>query len=282
MLSEFLQISPRISVAPVLHGSGDFAVEIRRIMLSHQFDCLAVPLPPSFQDDVERGIELLPHITAVVQEELPEFQRPSEPDPSAPDSDDGHESILAHRMSYVPVDPCQPVIAALRVAVQERIPRAFIDLETEQFEPGGMVLPDAYALKKVSIDQFAAAVLPAIPRVAAGQPRDRVVHMASRLRELTRRYRSILLVCSIADWPWIREAFVDHLETPAEDEDVEATELLSVDTPSLTFLLDELPFITGLYERARAELDDDENLSVDGLKQLLVIARDRYQRELKS
>ena len=72
MLSEFLQISPKISVAPVLHGSGDFAVEIRRIMLSHKFDCLALPLPPSFQDDVERGIEFLPHITTVVQEELPE------------------------------------------------------------------------------------------------------------------------------------------------------------------------------------------------------------------
>ena len=282
MLSEFLQISPQISVAPVLHGSGDFAVEIRRIMLNHRFDCLAVPLPPSFQDDVERGLEFLPHITAVVQEELPDFRGFASPDSFETDSHDSSESILAHRMSYVPVDPCQPVIAALRLAVQERIPRAFIDLETEQFETGGLVLPDAYALKQVSVDQFAAAVLPAIPRVAAGQPRDRVIHMADRLRELTRQYRSILLVCSIADWPWIREAYVDHLETQAEDEHVEATELLSVDEPSLTFLLDELPFITGLYETARADLDDDENLSIDGLKQLLVTSRDRYRTELKS
>ena len=109
MLSEFLQISPRISVAPVLHGSGDFAVEVRRIMLSHKFDCLAVPLPPSFQDDVERGIEFLPHITAVVQEELPEFrglnagfEPPVEFDPTGGESDEGDsgESILTHRVSY--------------------------------------------------------------------------------------------------------------------------------------------------------------------------------------
>jgi len=288
MLSEFLQISPQISVAPVLHGSGDFAVEIRRIMLNHQFDCLAVPLPPSFQDDVEQGLELLPHITTVVQEELPEFRGLAAPDDfesdSEPDSSsrDYSESILTHRMSYVPVDPCQPVIAALRLAVQERIPRAFIDLETEQFETGGLILPDAYALKQVTIDQFAAAVLPAIPRVAAGQPQDRVVHMAARLRELTERFQSILFVCSIADWPWIREAYVDRVEPQAEDEHIEATQLLSVDEPSLTFLLDELPFITGLYETARSELDDDENLSIDGLKQLLVVARDRYRSEMKT
>ena len=35
--------------------------------------------------------------------------------------------------SYVPIDPCQPVIAALRAAMSEHIPRAFIDLETSQF-----------------------------------------------------------------------------------------------------------------------------------------------------
>ncbi|MBC8291192.1 MAG: hypothetical protein H8E37_12840 [Planctomycetes bacterium] len=226
MLSEFLQISPQISVAPVLHGSGDFAVEVRRIMLSHKFDCLAVPLPPSFQDDVERGIEFLPHITAVVQEELPEFRGldggfdpPAEFDPSG--SNDGSmgdsaESILTHRVSYVPVDPCQPVIAALRVAVQERMPRAFIDLETEQFNSSGLVLPDAYALKKVSIDQFAAAALPAIPRVAVCQPRYRVIHMASRLREAAKEFQSLLVVCSIADGPMNPEACVADFDSSAD------------------------------------------------------------------
>jgi len=43
-----------------------------------------------------------------------------------------------------------------------------------------------------------------------------------------------------------------------------------------------LPFITGLYERARAELDDDENLSIDGIKELLLATRDNYEADLKS
>ena len=44
----------------------------------------------------------------------------------------------------------------------------------------------------------------------------------------------------------------------------------------------ELPFITGLYERARQELDDDENLSIDGIKELLITARTAYQRISKN
>ena len=57
MPSPVLQLSSRISVLPVIHGSGDFAVEARRLLLSEQFDCLAVPLPESFQESVERAIE---------------------------------------------------------------------------------------------------------------------------------------------------------------------------------------------------------------------------------
>ncbi|HCO26992.1 MAG TPA: hypothetical protein DIT97_29760, partial [Gimesia maris] len=69
--SSFLKISPHISVLPLIHGSGDFAIEVRRVMLNNEFDCLAVPLPPSFQENVERAITFLPSITAVVQEEPP-------------------------------------------------------------------------------------------------------------------------------------------------------------------------------------------------------------------
>ena len=166
MLDESLQLSPRICVAPVLHGSGDFAVEVRRIQLAHKFDCLAVPLPPSFQTRVEQAIDHLPNVTAVTQEERRSFST----NDWTPDSDreDDDDTDAKRRVSYVPIDPCQPVIAALRVAIQERTPRAFIDLETDCFESHSIVLPDPYALKRVSIERFAAAALLGIPRPPEG------------------------------------------------------------------------------------------------------------------
>jgi hypothetical protein len=284
MTDDVLRLSDRIMCLPVIHGSGDFALAVRRLLLERPFDCLAVPLPPSFQADVERGIEFLPSPTIVTQPETPRFEAEWSPEREAIDDETdleaaGDDEEPTH--SYVPIDPCQPVIAALRAAISEHIPRAFIDLETNRFVPNTALLPDAYALKRVTPEQFAVAVLPAIERPRQQQVGDRIVHLAAQLRRLELKYQTILFVCSILDWPWIREAYVERREPTAEDDLVEETSLYQPEHRTLLFLLGELPFITGLYERARAELEDDENLSIDGIKELLLTARNDYQQELK-
>lgn len=274
MVPEVFQLDDGIALMPVLHGSGDMAVEVRRLMLEHRFDCVAVPLPPSFRHDVEAAIEQLPAVSIVAQADRPAYDTVWRPESEREDDDDAHREF-----SYVPIDPCQPVIAALRIAMGERIHRAYIDLETRQFVQYTAVLPDAYALKKVSLSAFAAAVLPSLPRLPEGQPRQRVAAMAARLRDLKARYGSVLAICSILDWPWIREAYHEAPEPPADD-DVEATEAYRPDEKTLVFMLGELPFITALYERARRELEDDENLSIDGVKELLLSTRERYEDDL--
>jgi hypothetical protein len=269
----FLALSPRISVVPVIHGSGDCTVELRRVVLEQKFDCVAVPLPPSFQDDVERAIEHLPAVTMVTQREGASIDWSA----STGDSDESEPT-----WSYVPIDPCQPVIAALRLAMEERIPRAFIDLETAVFQPVTDGLPDPYALKQLPLDKFAAAVLSALDRPPVGQPTERVVVMARRLRELEARHASILLVCSFLDWPWIKDAYFSGTRPSFDDDAVAETEIYGVDPRTLLFVLGELPFITGRYELARSTLDDDENLSIDGVKELLLATRARYRANLKN
>ncbi len=289
MLSDFLKLSDRIWVLPVIHGSGDFAIEVRRVMLAQEFDCLAVPLPPSFQEQVEEAVAELPNLSLVVQPEPLSFES-WQPDETESDDEvaadafasESSEQNELRACSYVPIDPCQPVIAALRIALQERMPRAFIDLETANFVSLAAFYPDSYPVKQVSIDRFAAALMPTVPRVPEGQPEIRVVWMANRLRELERQHPRILFVCSMMDWPWIKDAYQDRREDLAENDDVEPTETFANDPLTHLFWLGELPFITGLYEQARQSLDDDENLSIDGVKALLLATRDRYRRELKS
>ncbi|MEK6258714.1 MAG: hypothetical protein AABP62_08840 [Planctomycetota bacterium] len=276
--SPVLQFSDRVYSLPVIHGSGDFAIEVRRVMLSQRFDCLAVPLPPSFQHDVERAIPFLPSISLVMQEEPPEISAAEWTGDDEDDDDD--EDGLERTFSYVPVDPCQGVITALRIAIEERLPRKFVDLETSHFDSYAAGLPDPYALKQVSPEKFAAALLPSIARLPDGQPQDRVIHMAARLRQLEAQYERVLFVCSIVDWPWIREAFVERTPERVEPDPVEETSIHRADPETLLFVLGELPFITGLYERARSELEADENLSIDGVKAMLLAARDRYKADL--
>ncbi|MFM9961229.1 MAG: hypothetical protein ACKV2Q_08375 [Planctomycetaceae bacterium] len=289
MLSDFLKLSDRIWVLPVIHGSGDFAIEVRRVMLAQEFDCLAVPLPPSFQQQVEEAVSELPNLSLVVQPEPLSFESWPQHDSESDDEvaadafasqSGGHDQLRA--CSYVPIDPCQPVIAALRIALQERMPRAFIDLETANFVSLAAFYPDPYPVKQVSIDRFAAALMPTVPRIPEGQPEARVVWMANRLRELERRHQRVLFVCSMMDWPWVKDAYHDRREDLADNDDVEATETYANDPRTHVFWLGELPFITGLYEQARQSLDDDENLSIDGVKALVLATRDRYRHELKS
>ncbi|MEM1226080.1 MAG: hypothetical protein AAGJ40_10295 [Planctomycetota bacterium] len=288
-----LRLGDRVTVLPIIHGSGQFAWLTRRFMLEHAFDCLAVPLPPSFADVVESAVLDLPRPSIVIQRNGPDFGdvdsvfRPPPPfDPSASDDDDEQDEDGEAVASFVPIDPCQSVIMAIRAAMGEHIPRHYIDLETATFQPFSTVMPDPYAVRHVRVEKFAAAVLPSIPRPADSQTRDRMTYMASQLQLLESKYQRILLVTSVLHWPWIREA--DRLlragtldpVSSMDIDDVPNPMRFDVDPKTLVFLLGELPFITALYERARADLEDDEDLQIDGVKELLIASRDRYQAEL--
>src|SRR5262245_35690895 len=93
---DFLRIGPRIRALPIVHGSGDFAIRVREELLARPYNCVAVPLPPSFQEEVGAAVERLPTVSVVVQR----------------DADDA-DGEPGDGFSYVPVDPCQGVIAAL-------------------------------------------------------------------------------------------------------------------------------------------------------------------------
>ena len=284
MINSLLEIGPHVTALPVVHGSGDFAWEIRRLMMKHSYDCLAVALPASFQNAVESAILHLPTPSIVVQRDQ-SFLAPTDFSPQdefsesqGADADEDQEPGV----SYVPIDPCQSVIAAIRTAMGDRIDRHFVDLETSRFAPHSRVMPDAFALKRMSLEKYAAAVLPFVEPGETPQWRARIDHMAWQLRELSVDYKKILFVTSVLDWPWVRDSFNNKQLACPSHEPVPDTEHYQVTKETLYFLLGELPFITNLYEQAREELSDDEHLGIDGVKELLIGARQRYTQEYKS
>lgn len=356
LIDPLLKVGPRVSILPVVHGSGDFAVEVRRILLQGNFDAVCLPLPPSFQEAVEKAVLDLPTPSIVVQRSshsidsefqsenqdsetpdetwrgteeeqdsnrLPwerlqteneddederfrmdnEYQRRYEggdddsdeftdPEDFGSVEEENDESLNeslknalvpedgSNRNSFVPIDPCQPVIAAIRTAMGEHIPRCFIDLETDRFEPYSFHNPDPYSLKKVAIERFAAAMLPSISRPASEQRKLRIQHMAYQLRQLSIDYKNILVVCSVLDWPWIREAYFQPNANPPENEHTDQPCPFRPDPDTLYFMFGELPYITKLYEQARQTLSEDDNLSIDGVKRLLIAARHSYKKKL--
>ncbi|MGN6134471.1 MAG: hypothetical protein ACTHOU_08205 [Aureliella sp.] len=272
-----LSLGERITCLPVVHGSGHCALIVRKWLLENEYDCVAVCLPQSFRSQVLDGIKNLPTPSLVLQRCLPDYGAMWQPSGS-PEEEDERDSDAA--WSYVPIDPCQPVIMALRLALGEHLPIEFIDLETNVYQPDAVSMPDPYALKTVSLERFATAVLPSIVRPFSQQCRQRLAYMGWRLRKLEKRYRRIAVVCSIQEWPWLRESYLEPPSELPEHDAVEPPATYAVSPNSLMFLFGELPFITGLYERARRALEDDENLSIDGVKQLLMSARSSYLQDL--
>ena len=255
MAEPIFDLSPRLTLLPILHGSGDFALEVRRRLLSTSCDCLAVPLPPAFEDGIEDAVCRLPAIHVVAQRE-------------------GGLSSDPTAYSYVPVDPCQPLIAAVRAAVEAGIPRAYVDLEVDDFQPHGTILPDPYAIKDVSLEKFAAAVLVGLPTPDPhGQQMARIRWMAFQLHRLELDYGNIVALCDIADWPWVRDAYISRHPYPEPAPPPWPPEVFRVAPNSLYFVMGELPFITALYEHRRAEMLPDRTLAVDGVKALLLEAR---------
>lgn len=251
------QLSPRIDILPIGHGSGDMAQEVRETLLTRQVDCVAIPLPPSVEESVEQAVEQLPSISVVV---IPE-----------PEQDE----IAIH--SFVPIDPCQAIIMAIRVAMNEHIARAYIDREVTVFEPAPYVRPDPYALKTISLAAYASAMLPFSPRPQPETQRwHRIAWMAFRLHELELEYESILCLCPMEDWPWLRTAYQDRVLYQRPEPLEGRPSVFPASTSSLYFLLGELPFITELYERRREDARADTHLSIDGLKELLLETRSRW------
>ena len=53
---ELLRLGGSISVLPAIHGSGQFAMTVRRWLLEYDFDCVAIPLPESFRRGVGESV----------------------------------------------------------------------------------------------------------------------------------------------------------------------------------------------------------------------------------
>lgn len=279
-----LQLDEGLWLLPVVHGSGDSAIAVRRWLLDHPIDCVAVPLPESFRQPVEHGVSLLPSPSIVVQRPNRWHRTQWQPnDPGDPPSD-------ISESTYVAIDPCQSVIAAIRWALGERIPIEYLDIDSLEFVSDASIVPDPYALRNVSIAAFAAALLPQFPRPSDPRVNRQLRAFSRRLKQLKSRYNRIVCLCSIQSWPWVRDWYLHPPQAglePIDTEELEDSNALSdpewfaVDPKSLLFLFGELPRITGYYEEARQSLEDDENLSIDGVKKLLLEGRSHYYDEFK-
>ncbi|MEW6381630.1 MAG: hypothetical protein AB1611_18790 [bacterium] len=266
-----------ICLLPVISGKVSFAQEVREAFFSTSFDCLALGLPESFYPLILQGVQALPYVTTVIAQDREDFY------------------------SYFPVDPCDGMIEAIRLGMQEGKAIRFIDREMNRtfghdiLSTGltvagqGLILPDEYAVSQVGLPPYIQAVFPSLASPQGENQRGELQRqaeediqarfMAARLQELSLEHRKVLFVFSLHHLRAILHFYQAEYRNVPNGDRPQELKLYSVHPDSLYFILGEIPYFTYLYEKVKGTLLFEEFQKAEAIKKLLMETRDEYQRE---
>ena len=250
-----------ITFVPSVHGRLEFGVLVRRLFHRLKPDAVAVELPATLRQTVEKGLDRLPYLSVVLYPEK-----------------DG-------RYVYLPIEPQDALIAAAHLARSQGVPVFFIDRDTEGYPRHREALPDPYTLNRLGLAAYVKAYDDEFGGVEAGrEDRLREMTMAYHLQNLTRDYGNVLCVLGLAHYPAVRRLLDQPLALPLGRVRREEVSLANLALESSREILSDMPFLMAAFVKAGQESDPGADVTMDRLtlhRELLNQARDRYFRGYK-
>jgi len=230
-IDSFQSFGP-VHPVPIVHFSLEFASAVRDLFQRIKPDAVAVELPGSLQDVVEKGVARLPEVSVVLYQN----QR---------------DEII-----YLPVEPTDPVIEAVRSGVEAGVPIYFIDLDLDDYPSYRDHVPDTYAATRVGVnvycDIYAKEALPGLKKGLADVRRE--AGMAYHLQKLAARHEKILFVCGLAHLEGVKKAFFRPQAEPLEMRKRMGVSLFNIHPEDLPEVMTEYPFLAATYEYRRHKL----------------------------
>ncbi|MFP4416089.1 MAG: hypothetical protein ACLFSB_02325 [Chitinispirillaceae bacterium] len=250
-----MEILPGLTVIPIIHGRYTFAAHARAVCGSSTPDIIAVDIPAVFQDDIGAAVDELPYISALTAT--------------------GAQGTAF----YVPIDPCDPTIEAIRQARQRRIPYVCIG-HPHLREPSPVApLPDEHALERIGFDAYASLCLRLVGNPDADSPQDKSArYTATQLLNLMAKHGRVLAFVHMATYA--RTVFHLHREISynRQFEEPPAYQIrrFLVYPDHLYFALGELPFVVGKAEQERQNIFGESINIPDCIKDLFRDTRENY------
>jgi hypothetical protein len=253
-----MHLTQNITLVPFLHGKAVFAEHVRELCLKNSFDCIAVDIPELFSDDLPLAVDELPFVSAVVAQTV------SDP------------------VYYIPVDPCDAIIEGIRQSRQNRIPCRLIGLPVLQIPAPLPPFPDEHAVKKMGFDAYSALCIQALSTVAELQEDDlESQYIARALHELESKHSSILALVHFRNYLKAIRHFsreISYNQTFPKPTSAEF-HTYPVNPDHLYFVLGELPFVAGKFEKARQDVFAGDISVVEVIKDLFRETRDDYYED---
>jgi hypothetical protein len=242
-----------VRFAPILHNRLEFAQEVRRQFESFRPDCVAVEYPATLRRVILEGVERLPYLSVVHYTE-----------------EDGS-------FVYLPIEPTDGQVEAVRLALSLNLPVHFVDRDTEGYPLDPSPMPDPYAAKRVGHAAYCRAYLQVHrhdDRSGRDELRERA--MAYHLRRLTARGERVLFVGGLYHLPGVLGFIEGPQAEPIGRRKREGVGLAHLHEESSREIMTEMPFLAARYESAR-NAGEGEPLDRLELHQTLIrMAQDGY------
>ena len=247
-----------IRLVPILHNRMEFAMEVRRQFEEFEPDHVAVEYPDTLEEKILQGVKRLPFLSVVYYEET-----------------DGS-------FTYLPLEPTDGQVEAIRLALSKDIPVHFIDRDTEGYPLDFSPMPDPYAITKIGHFMYCKAYRN-IHRGNAVSPEDtlREKTMAFHLQRLNRTGRRILFVGGVAHFPGLLEMLDSPQIQVIGRRKRQGIGLAHLHEESSREIMSEPPFLAAAFEQARSggTLGQLDRLKIN--HDLITLARENHWKNSK-
>ncbi len=245
-----------IRMAPVLHNRMEFAIEVRNAFEEFRPQHVAVEYPDTLKDKILEGVKRLPLLSVVHYEEK-----------------DG-------TFIYLPLEPTDGQVEAIRLALSNDIPVHFVDRDTEGYPLDFSPMPDPYAVTRIGYFSYCNAYLK-INRRRNRSPEDtlREKTIAHALLELGRNGERVLFVGGLFHISGILECFKTPQVQVIGRKTRKGVGLAHLHRESSREIMGEMPFLAGAYEQSRTEKETPDRIGIHG--DLIEAARKGYWKNSK-
>ncbi len=229
-----------IHALPILHYRMEFAALVRAAFETVRPDCIALELPPTLETPLLTAVRRLPQISVVIYESSL---------PPLPGKIKKEKQTV-----YLLVEPADPLCEGARLATEQGIPLAFVDLDLDHYPCHEEPFPDSYAVQRLGLAPYYQAFCQADSSPPGRDDLRREQGMAWRLQQLAQKHQKILLICGMAHLERLRECYDRPLTRPLERVKRDGVRVMNLHPDSCREILGESPFLTSLYELHRGEL----------------------------
>jgi hypothetical protein len=230
----------RFSYLPVVPGRLEFSIEVRRRILAERPAVVAVELPETLEEAYLDAIQRLPQISVIFYNDPVTRSRPRQE--SDADSD---QSI------YVPVEPADPFVEAIRSAQEIGAQIVFADPDTNERPHLPDSYPDSYALTSIPLSRYVEAY-----RVYPQERTDELERFAGGIAwklQGADPFARVLVVLSLN----LVDPVLDAMEKPQPEparRRREDLQLVNAHPECLGEITSEYPFLQERYEMFRVEM----------------------------